>query len=365
MKSIMGDCLRISLFGESHNEYCGIVIDNFPCGQEINLSKIQNHMDKRKSFSSLSTARFEEDKVKIVSGVFNGYTTGAPICLMIENKNVDSGKYEKIKDIARPSHVDYVANKRFNGFNDYRGSGHFSGRLTAPIVAAGSFAREILEKENIIIGSHVFSILNIFDNKLESNQEAILKQLNTVRNDQFPVFNKDIKDEFEKIILNAKEKKDSVGGVIEVVALNLPVGIGEPLFDTLEGKISNAMFSIGGVKGIEFGLGFAYGYRHGSEVNDEMSYQGNDLCYSANNNGGIIGGMSNGNTLKFKVVIKPTSSIGKTQKSFNMKTLENTDLTIDGFHDPAIIYRSSIVIESMLALVLLDAIMQMKSSDKL
>ena len=348
MSSMIGDNIKISLFGESHGPLVGATISGLEAGIKIDEDFIKYQMKLRQANDEISTDRKEEDEVKIISGVFNGYTTGAPLTVVIENKNIQSQDYPKMY---RPSHADYTAEVKYHGYQDYRGGGHFSGRLTAPLVAIGAIAIQILNTKNVIIGSHIQNIHNIEDDKVDFNRlnEYFLKVNNLV----FPVINNTKKELMINEIKKAKEGKDSVGGIIETV-VKLDNSIGEPFFNSIESKLSQYLFSVPGVKGIEFGLGFDFAKYYGHEVNDEL-YKEKDVKTYTNNNGGINGGITNGMPLVFRVVLKPTPSIGQTQKSID-KNLDNTTLTIKGRHDPCIVRRARVVIDSLVALALLDLI---------
>ena len=348
MSSIIGENIKISLFGESHGPLVGATIHGLKSGIKVNEDFIKHQMKLRQANDELSTSRKEEDEVKFVSGVLNGYTTGAPLTVIIENKNVRSEDYPKM---FRPSHADYTQELKYNGYQDYRGGGHFSGRLTAPLVALGSLAIDILNSQGIKIGSHIKSIHNIYDEEIDFNN--LDEYFNLVNSEIFPVLNLEKKSLMQKEIKVAKDNLDSVGGVIETVISNL-VAIGEPFFDSLESKISQYIFSVPGIKGIEFGLGFDFAKYYGSDINDEFYYDG-QVKTRTNNNGGINGGISNGMPIVFKTVLKPTPSIGKTQHTID-DNMNNVELEIKGRHDPCIVRRARVVIDSLVALALLDLI---------
>ena len=348
MSSVIGDNIKVSLFGESHGELVGAVVHGLEAGIKIDYEFIKHQMNFRKANDNLSTSRQEEDEVKIVSGVFNDFTTGAPLTVIIENKNVKSNDYPKMY---RPSHADLVSEYKYNGYQDYRGGGHFSGRLTAPIVALGSIAISILKNKNINIGSHIKCIHGVYDEDINFND--LDSYFSYVNNEVFPILNKEKKDLMIKEIQAAKEDLDSVGGIIETV-ISLPSSIGEPFFDSLESRLSHYLFSVPGLKGIEFGLGFDFAKYKGSEVNDEIINDGN-IRTLTNNNGGINGGISNNEPIVFRCVLKPTPSIYKEQKSID-KDFNNTILEIKGRHDPCIVRRARVVIDSLVALCLLDLI---------
>ena len=348
MSSVIGDNIKVSLFGESHGSVVGATIHGLESGIKIDYEFIKHQMNLRKANDNLSTARVEDDEVKFISGVFNDFTTGAPLTVVIENKNVNSKDYPKM---FRPSHADYTQELKYKGYQDYRGGGHFSGRLTAPIVALGSIAISILKNKNIKIGSHIKNIHNILDDNINFND--LDNYFNYVNNEIFPVLNLNKKEEMIKEIKTIKEDLDSVGGIIETV-ISLPSSIGEPFFDSLESKISQYLFSVPGLKGIEFGLGFDFAKYRGKEVNDELVNDG-EVRTLTNNNGGINGGISNSMPIVFRCVLKPTPSILKEQRSID-ENFNNTILEIKGRHDPCIVRRARVVIDSLVALCLLDLI---------
>lgn len=356
LSGVWGNKIKYSIFGESHGEGIGMVIDGLKSGIELDLDFIKGEMARRApGKDNLSTTRKEGDNFKILSGFFNGKTTGTPLCVFIENTNKRSNDYDKIKEIIRPSHADYTGKMRYNGFNDYRGGGHFSGRLTAPLMFAGAIAKQILKRKNIIIGSHIKSIKHIEDdyfnddNLNESTIESLLNQ-------QFPLININKKEIMEEEILKAREEKDSVGGVIECAILNVKPGVGSPFFNSVESTISQLLFSVPGVKGVEFGLGFEITKLNGSEANDELYIEEDIIKTYSNNNGGILGGITNGMPIVFRVAIKPTPSIGKPQRTVDISKMENTILQIEGRHDPCIVKRAVPVIEAVSAMAILELI---------
>lgn len=349
MKNIIGNNLTFTLFGESHGSKIGVVIDGLCAGIKIDYDFINECLNKRRPSSTYETGRIEKDNYEIISGVFNGYTTGTSIAILVNNDNVKSNDYDAIKDLARPSHVDYVANVKYHGYQDYRGGGHFSGRITAPLVIAGAILLKALEKFNIKIATHIKQIGNVKDVDFSLFEEEVDK-LNKM---DFPVIS-NIKNQMEEEISLARDNFDSIGGIIQTAIINLPVGLGEPLFSSLESEISRAMFSIGAIKGIEFGSGFNFASLKGSEANDEFLIKDNKVITKTNHNGGINGGISNGMPVLFNVVVKPTPSIYKQQNTINMKDLTNTTIKINGRHDPAIVRRINIVIRAMSAFVIAD-----------
>lgn len=352
MSSIYSKNLKISLFGESHGEMIGVTIDGICPGIKIDFDFINSELNRRKSVNSLSTPRKEKDEYKVISGIFNGYTTGTPITFLMENMDVDSSKYEIIKNTPRPSHADYANELKYLGFQDYRGGGHSSGRLTAPLVIVGAICKQILKSKNVVIASHIKKLHNICD---ISFLEFFKKNnLDDLKNDNFLVLDKEKKEEMILEIKKAKEMNDSVGGEIETIVLNSPKGIGEPFFDSLESVISSLIFSVPAVKGVSFGKGFEFSNYYGSEVNDKFKCEKNEIITTTNNNGGINGGISNGMPILINTVIKPTPSIKQIQDSVNFKTMENEKITIDGRHDPCIVNRALVVVESMVAIGILD-----------
>lgn len=351
-----GHSLRLSIFGESHGKAIGINIDGLASGIEINFEDIEKDMARRApGRNSFSTQRKESDSFEILSGVFEGKTTGAPLCVIIRNEDKKSKDYSKLKEIMRPSHSDYPAFVKYKGNNDIRGGGHFSGRITSPLVFAGSLAKSILAKRGIYIGATIKSIGNVSveDLREEELKPNIFKEL---AQKEMAVLDDEkilrIKSEIELARMN----QDSVGGSIECFAIGVPAGIGEPFFDSLESTIAHLAFSVPAVKGIEFGRGFDITRGYGSEMNDEYYYDNGTVKTRSNNNGGILGGISNGMPIKFKVAIKPTPSISKIQNTVNVISQENSELIIEGRHDPCIVPRAVVVIESIMAIALLDKI---------
>ncbi len=347
----IGNNIKITFFGESHGEFLGIVIDNLPAGIKIDQDIINFNLKKRRPNNSISTSRIEEDNYKIVSGYLNGFTTGGALTFLIPNENIQSKTYKKNHDIPRPSHADYPAYIKYNNFNIKSGGGFFSGRLTVLWIIIGSIAQQILEKKNIFIASHINSIKNIYDNNFDLNGITIddCKKLNK---DIFPVLDKSKKKEMINLI--HKVKNDSLGGTIESAIINLPIGLGEPIFLSVESYLSQLLFSIPAIKGIEFGKGFELTKMFGSKANDEYIVKEDKVTTLSNNNGGVLGGLTTGRPVILKCAIKPTPSITKKQHSVNLKTKENTELIINGRHDPQIVSRVVQVINSVLNFAILD-----------
>lgn len=359
MKNTLGDNVRFTLFGESHGEVIGGVLDGISAGVKIDEDFIKSQLQKRRPQKGIETTRVEEDNFKIISGVFNGYTTGESICILIENANVKSKDYDSIKDTPRPSHADYVAHEKYHGFNDYRGGGHFSGRMTAVIVAVGAILIKALETKNIFIGSHIKKCGNILDRDFSID---CLEEVISLKDKSFKVLNDVEKDMFDAIE-QVRLQNDSIGGIIQTAIVGLPVGLGQPWFSSVEGKIANALFSIGGIKGVEFGAGFDFSNMFGSTANDELYVENNIVKTKTNNNGGINGGITNGMPVVFNSVVKPTPSISRTQNSVDLKSMENVEMVINGRHDPAIMRRVAVVIDSITALVISDLLITRYGED--
>lgn len=352
MKNTFGQSVGLTVFGESHGTCVGVVIDGLPAGIVIDNEYVEKILSKRKPNIEIETKRVESDNFEILSGIFNGKTTGTPITIIIKNENVRSKDYQKNLGLLRPSHADYTANLKYHGFEDYRGGGHFSGRITAGIVASGGIFIKILENLGITIGSHILKCGKVCDREFENS----LEDIKVLKERTFPVLSSQKELEMKNEIISAKEKGDSVGGIIQTCINGMIKGVGEPWFDSLESQLSHALFSIGGIKGVEFGLGFGFADKLGSEVNDEFIIKDGEIQTKTNNNGGINGGISNGMDITFNCAVKPTPSILKEQNTVNILTNKEEKLKIQGRHDPAIIRRICPVIESITAMVICDAL---------
>lgn len=350
MRNSFGSALTVTLYGESHGEEIGAVLGGLAPGIKIDEEYINSKLSLRKASGDVSTGRKEADEFKIVSGVFNGYTTGAPLCITVKNLNVKSKDYSDLKIIPRPSHADYSAEMKYQGYQDYRGGGHFSGRCTVALVAVGAIVAKALEEKGVFIATHIKNLHGIEDR----DYIDLSNDISALSNKAFPVLDEDKEKLMKDEILKVKTDGDSVGGVLETVVVGLPVGVGEPWFDSVESVLSHAMFSIPAVKGVEFGMGFGFKDLLGSEANDPFQIKGDTVTTKTNNNGGINGGITNGMPILFRVAVKPTPSIYKSQESVNLKTKENTSLVINGRHDPAIIHRARVVVDMMTALSLGD-----------
>ncbi|WMT80253.1 Chorismate synthase [Terrisporobacter mayombei] len=356
LSGMWGNNIKISIFGESHGNAIGINMDNLPSGFTLDMKEIMREMKRRApGNNNLSTLRKEDDEPEVLSGYFEGKTTGTPLCAIIRNKDNKSKDYSKIKNVMRPGHGDYPGFVKYNGFNDYRGGGHFSGRITAPLVFAGAICKQILREEKIEIVAHIQSIGDIKDKSfLDCDLDKEL--INYLKYEEFPLINKNLEDKMKNVILNARKEGDSVGGVIECMILGMKAGIGSPFFDSVESTLAHLMFSVPAVKGIEFGIGFDITKIKGSKANDEYYLDEEKIKTKTNNNGGISGGITNGMPIIFRVAIKPTPSIYKEQSSVDIRTMEETTLKIEGRHDPCIAQRALPVIEGVSAIGILDLI---------
>ena len=350
MKNTFGESVAVTLFGESHGSAIGAILDGLAPGIEVDEEFIAKQMDLRRSVSALSTARKEADKVRILSGVRNGLTTGTPIALMIENGDTHSKDYEALKTVARPGHADYTAYCKYHGFSDTRGGGHFSGRITAGLVAAGAIAISALAGLGIHIGTHIAKCGGVSDRSFED----LKKDISALSDMSFAVLDEERAESMKAEIEKAKSEGDSVGGVLETAVIGLPAGVGEPWFDTLESVLAHGIFAIPAVKGLEFGAGFAMADMRGSEANDPFRLDGEYIETTSNNNGGILGGISSGMPIIFRTAIKPTPSIYQAQNTVDFVSMENRELVIQGRHDPAIVHRARVVVDSMTALILCD-----------
>lgn len=357
MKNTFGQSISLTVFGESHGAGVGVVLDGLCSGLDVNDASIKTALSRRAPSTSTDTARRERDAYQILSGVFNGKTTGTPICIFIPNENTDSKAYEY--GIARPSHADYAAFCKYGGYEDYRGGGHFSGRVTAGIVATGAILKDALKGLGISIGTHILECANVRDNEFNDIQNEVLS-LDCAK---FPVLNEDKGKQMIAKIEDAKANLDSVGGITQTAIVGLPAGVGEPMFDSVEGMLSHAMFAIGAVKGIEFGKGFELGKMLGSSANDAFAIKDGKIVTSTNNNGGINGGITNGMPVVFNLAIKPTPSIAKKQNTVDFVNGKQSEIEIVGRHDPAIVRRICPVVDSVSALVVCDLLAQRYGTD--
>ena len=354
MSSVTGNKIKISVFGQSHSPAIGVVIDGIPAGLRLDTDAIGAFMARRAPGGSpLSTPRREADIPEIVSGLSGGVTCGAPMCAIIRNTNTKSGDYANILDCPRPSHADYTAFVKWNGFNDVAGGGHFSGRLTAPLCFAGAVCMQLLALQGVKIRSHIYSIGDVRDKPFD----PIHPENNDIADDRFPVIDPGRGDEMRELIELARSEGDSVGGIIECAVTGLKAGIGDPMFDGMENIIAKNVFAIPAVKGIEFGAGFDITRMRGSEANDPFCVDGGTIGTVSNDSGGINGGISNGMPIIVRVAFKPTPSIAREQKTINLEDKTNATIKIGGRHDPCIVQRAVPAVESILALSVLDLMM--------
>jgi len=350
MSNSIGTQFVVTSFGESHGRCVGVVIDGCPAGLPIGLDEIQAEVDRRKPQSSAGgTGRREEDRVEALSGIFNGRSTGAPICLLAWNKDADSSAYKDIISTPRPGHADYTAFLKYGKYNDFRGGGRFSGRITAGFVMAGAIARKLLALRGIEIIAHTVQIGDIKADPHPSHITRLNIDKNPVRCADPAAAKK-----MMAVIKAVQKEADSIGGTVEALALNVPGGLGEPVFDTLEGELSRAFFAIPAARGVEFGAGFSAASMKGSQHNDLFSVKNKRIVTLTNHAGGVSGGLSNGMPIIARIVFKPTASIGKSQKTVSLKTGRTVDLSIKGRHDSCIVPRAVPVVEAMMSLVLCD-----------
>lgn len=341
--------MRLSLFGESHGPAIGVVINGLPPGFAPDWDEVRREMARRApGVGALATPRRESDEWEVMSGMFEGAATGAPLCAVIRNDDARSGDYER--GVMRPGHADMTAFIKYGGYADHRGGGHFSGRLTAPIVFAGALARQLLRADGVRIGARILSIRGVRD--IDAAPEEILAASGAGR--ELPVCSAERGERMRAEIEAARARGDSVGGIVECVALGAPPGLGEPFFRSLESAVAEMMFSIPAVKGVEFGDGFALADKLGSEANDQMYMSGGKVCYRTNHSGGAAGGISNGQPIVVRVAIKPTPTISKPQTTVDIGRMETVERSFIGRHDPCVAPRAAPVVEAGLALCLLD-----------
>ena len=359
MKNTFGQSLTVTVFGESHGPAVGVVLDGLAPGLPVENAEIQRLLSRRRPSSPLDTARQESDEFQILSGVFEGRTTGTPLTISIHNTDTRSRDYSY--GLARPSHADYAASRKYHGFEDYRGGGHFSGRVTAALVAAGGILLPALEACGVTLGTHILRCGSACDRPFGDAAEDVT----ALKTAPFPVLEPAAGEAISARILEAKQNLDSVGGVTQTAVCGLPAGLGEPWFDSVEGLLSHALFSIGGIKGVEFGAGFAFADGTGSELNDPFRIRDGQVVTETNRNGGVNGGITNAMPVVFQCAVKPTPSISQAQKTVDFRHMENAELTIQGRHDPAIIRRVCPVIDSVTAIVICDLIAQRFGTDAL
>lgn len=356
MSSSFGHTIKITLFGQSHSEVIGVVLDGLPAGEPVDLDLAAAFLARRApGKSALSTPRSEKDKPIVLSGLIDGHTCGAPLCAIIENHDARPADYVALENLPRPSHADFPAFVKHRGQNDIRGGGHFSARLTAPLCFAGAVCKQLLERRGIFVGAHILSVGKASDEPFEpvnvssADLSAILERC-------LPILDEAAIPAIENEILTASKELDSIGGVVECCAIGLPVGLGEPMFDGIENRLSAALFGIPAVRGVEFGAGFRAASMRGSAHNDPYCVKDGRVVTLTNHHGGVLGGMTTGMPLLVRAAFKPTPSIPREQRTVNLETLKEQPLTIRGRHDPCVVVRAVPVVEAVTAAVLLDFI---------
>lgn len=361
MKNTYGNNLTLTLFGESHGEAIGAVLDGIAPGIEVNEDFIRHQLNLRRPSGNISTARSEADLFSIKSGVVSGRTTGTPICIIIENQNTQSRDYSALDGKARPGHADFAAFEKYHGFEDRRGGGHFSGRITAALVAASAIVIYALRQKGILIATHIKKCAGVSDRDFENLPVDILSLNEMV----FPVLDSKAGELMQANILKAKSELDSVGGMLETVITGMPTGVGEPWFDSVESMLSHGLFSIPAIKGVQFGDGFALCDMLGSRANDCFATENGKVYTLTNHNGGINGGITNGMPIVFSCAVKPTPSIAKEQDTIDFNRGENVKISIGGRHDPCIVHRARVVVDSIAALTVADLLISRYGTDYL
>ena len=359
MSSELGNNLKITIFGESHGTAIGMTMDGVPAGEAVDAAEIYAFMERRMGGKRFSTARKEADLPHFLSGVRDGVTTGSPICAVIENTNVRSKDYSALENKPRPSHADYPAWVKYGGFADARGGGHFSGRLTAPLCAAGAICKQMLARRGIFVGAHIASVGQIADARYKA-VSVTAEELALAGSRAFPVLDEAAGEAMQAEIAAAAAEKDSVGGVVECAIVGLPVGLGEPLYGGVENRLSSAIFGLGAVRGIEFGDGFAAAAMRGSQHNDPYCIENGRVRTKTNRHGGVLGGMTSGMPVVFRVAFKPTPSIAQPQQTVDLAKMEETTITIEGRHDPCIVPRAVPCVEAIAAIIAMDLFLEKK-----
>lgn len=354
MSNVYGQNIKVSIFGESHGKGIGVVIDGLEPGLLIDMEEVRRQMARRAPGQKLGTPRKEADQVEILSGLWEDRTCGTPICGIIYNQNTRSQDYERTKRLLRPSHADYTGHVKYKGFEDYRGGGHFSGRITAPLVFAGALCRQALEQRGVVIGSHITRLYDVTEPRFtgETLKEETLRELGK---EMVPVLTKDHADTIALRIEAARMEQNSLGGIVETALLGVPAGLGDPFFDSLESRLAQILFSVPAVKGVSFGIGSDFALMTGAEANDPYTVEEGRIRTVTNHNGGILGGITNGMPITFETVIKPTPSISRPQQSVDLVTKQRETLTIVGRHDPCIVPRAVPVLEAAAAIAVYDA----------
>lgn len=361
MKNSIGNTVSVTLFGESHGPFIGAVLDGLAPGIPVDEAFIAAQLEKRRPKDALSTQRREADAFTVCSGVFAGKTTGTPLCIIIPNESTKSADYEALHNVARPGHADYTAYCKYHGFADYRGGGHFSGRVTAALVAVGAIALSALAQKGILIGTHIAQCGACHDRPFSD----LVSDVQSLSQRAFPTLCEEAEQEMRAEILRVKSQGDSIGGIVETAVIGLPAGVGEPWFDGVESVLSHYLFSVPAIKAVEFGLGFDFANKQGSEANDAFCIQDGRVVTATNHNGGINGGITNGMPLVFRCAVKPTPSIYQTQKTVDFVEKKDTELLLTGRHDPCILQRVPTVMDSVVALALCDLLTTRYGTDYL
>ncbi len=359
MSSELGNNLKITIFGESHGTAIGMTMDGVPAGEAVVAAEIYAFMERRMGGKRFSTARKEADLPHFLSGVRDGVTTGSPICAVIENTNVRSKDYSALENKPRPSHADYPAWVKYGGFADARGGGHFSGRLTAPLCAAGAICKQMLARRGIFVGAHIASVGQVADARYRA-VSVTAEELALAGSRVFPVLDEAAGEAMQAEIAAAAAEQDSVGGVVECAIVGLPVGLGEPLYGGVENRLSSAIFGLGAVRGIEFGDGFAAATMRGSQHNDPYCIENGRVRTKTNRHGGVLGGITSGMPVVFRVAFKPTPSIAQPQQTVDLAKMEETTITIEGRHDPCIVPRAVPCVEAIAAIIAMDLLLEKK-----
>ncbi|MBR7136624.1 MAG: chorismate synthase [Clostridia bacterium] len=359
MSSELGNNLKITIFGESHGTAIGMTMDGVPAGEAVDAAEIYAFMERRMGGKRFSTARKEADLPHLLSGVRDGVTTGSPICAVIENTNVRSKDYSALENKPRPSHADYPAWVKYGGFADARGGGHFSGRLTAPLCAAGAICKQMLARRGIFVGAHIASVGQIADARYDP-VSVTAEELALAGSRAFPVLDEVAGEAMQAEIAAAAAEQDSVGGVVECAIVGLPVGLGEPLYGGVENRLSSAIFGLGAVRGIEFGDGFAAATMRGSQHNYPYCIENGKVRTKTNRHGGVLGGITSGMPVVFRVAFKPTPSIAQPQQTVDLAKMEETTITIEGRHDPCIVPRAVPCVEAIAAIIAMDLLLEKK-----
>ncbi|MDD3192302.1 MAG: chorismate synthase [Oscillospiraceae bacterium] len=358
MSSSWGNQIKLSIFGESHGPAIGVVLDGLPAGEPLDLDVLLSFMDRRRPGQNrFSTPRKETDAPHILSGFYQGRTTGTPLAVVIQNSDTHSADYAQMSSVARPAHADYTGYLRYHGAQDPRGGGHFSGRLTAPLVAAGGIAKQILARRGVVVGAHIFSVG--CQNDLPFDPVGLTaEELAAPGQKTFPVLDAKAGESMQQLIESCRMAQDSVGGVVECGVIGFPAGVGSPIFDGLENRLASLIFGIPAVKGIEFGAGFEASRHFGSQMNDPFRLENGQIRTTSNHHGGILGGISSGMPILLRAAFKPTPSISRPQETVDFQKMEPTQLSIEGRHDPCVVPRAVPCVEAATALALLDAWME-------